>query len=324
MRVLVLVPLLLPACVPPGDVASIGPRGRSAGAPPLAWPELRGQLRRAGDGDLAEGLCCRLAEALQGGLQHRALDGSEAREWLRTARVLRSAGREGLSQALLRAIVALSRDPGEAAAAMLDRFERGDLAGASQRTRVEWLVHCAGLLDQRTRVLRVLGVHGGTRVETQEAGDAHRGSSEAASGALIRRACRWEVAVHGSEQSVKGSALGTPDLGSSAPQSPRSADRGGGLAARSRDTARPGGSRASVPEDTAHRLKGAANELRSTAHGTACAGSSEAIAALQAATPNQRDDDVPPWRESATRTCLQLERALRDACTCSSKSGSRH
>ncbi len=304
----------------------------------MAWPELRGQLRRAGDGELVEGLCCRLAETLQGGLQRGALDGSEAREWLRTARVLRSAGWEGLSQALLRAVVALSRDPGEAAAAMLDRFERGDLAGASQRTRVEWLVHCAGLLDQRTRVLKVLGVHGGTRVETQEAVDAHRGSSEAVSGALMRRARRWEVAVHGSEQSVKDSAPGTPDLASSAPQSPRGADRGGGLAAQSRDTARPGGSRASVPEDTAsvpedtasvredsaHRLKSAANELRNTAHGTASAGSSEVIAALQAATPNQRDDDVPPWLESATRTRLQLERTLRHACTCTSKSGSRH
>ena len=287
----------------------------------MAWPELRGQLRRAGDGELLEGLCCRLAKALEGGLQRGALDGSEAREWLRTARVLRSAGREGLSQALLRAVVALSRDPGEAAAAMLDRFERGDLVGASQRTRVEWLVHCAGLLDQRTRVLRVLGVHGGTRVETQWAGDSHRGSSGAASGALMRRARRWEVAPQGSERSVNPTAH----------RSPSAAAQGGSSALPSGDSEQQAGttasvpvSTASVPGNTACRLKNTTNEPRNTRQGMASVGSSVALVVLRAATSNHHDHDVQPWLESATWTCLQLERALRDACTCSSKNGSRH
>ena len=280
----------------------------------MAWPELRGQLRRAGDGELLEGLCCRLAKALEGGLQRGALDGSEAREWLRTARVLRSAGREGLSQALLRAVVALSRDPGEAAAAMLDRFERGDLVGASQRTRVEWLVHCAGLLDQRTRVLRVLGVHGGTRVETQWAGDSHRGSSGAASGALMRRARRWEVAPQGSERSVNPTAH----------RSPSAAAQGGSSALPSGDSERQAGTTASMPGNTACRLKNTTNEPRNTTQGMASDASSAALAVLRAATSNHHDHDVQPWLASALRTRLQLERALRDACTCSSKNGSRH
>ena len=286
----------------------------------MAWPELRGQLRRAGDGELLEGLCCRLAKALQGGLQRGALDGSEAREWLRTARVLRAVGREGLSQALLRAVVALSRDPGEAAAAMLDRFERGDLAGASQRTRVEWLVHCASLLDQRTRVLRVLGVHGGTRVETQEAANAHRGSSEAASGALKRRASRREVATQGSERSVNPTAHRCP---SAAPQGGSSALPAGGSEQQAGATASVPASTAYVPGNTACKLKNIINEPRNTAQGMASVGSSAALAVLRAATSNHHGHDVQPWLASATWTCLQLERALRDACTCTSKNGSR-